>query len=444
MEALAERAAKLSDVLTPFSPAAQDGAMPDVSGALAALESGLAQWEAEVLRLACRMHLDLSYGDPRREVTARLSTTLSALRKVISRYQAFVPPAIGRLKHRPRSSSGAAGATAMRADMDDLLRHVKAMEGGLKRAAKQFRGEEAADKESAAAREMRLYYTAARKLAEAKDPAAVAEEFFAQHPAAAAIVLERRLPMLRDLRDRVKTAREALPTATSTGAPFLAALGPAAQMADDFERLLTRFAALDTDGAVHTAAIDIRNRVKALVRPDRKPGPDTLSLDKLKIKELQDAIEQIENRTRELIARNAPIVSTGWWGGPAGIWDGAGRRDAEHARGRLMAEFDRARRDTVLGFDAVLTQRDRTSAALRDAPLAGALFAWRLFYSSVGGDTGGRPPPPPPPPESDPLVRWLMNELDETRKALRRTEGVRRFQEPTSQGVDSASGYLRH
>ena len=445
LEQLAARTSGLLDGLSHLSVPADGGAMPAFSSALATLESGLTRWEADALRLSYRVHLDLAYGDPRREQTVRLVTALPALRDVLSRYQVIVPPLLNRMKYRVRQASGAPGFSAMTLDLQELVRSVSALGKGLKRAAKQLRGEEeVAGKQSGAVREIAIAYTAARRLAETDAPAAVAAEFFAAQPAAGAIVLEQHMPLLRDLQDRIEEAGDMLRTEADAGAKFLDTMGRAARLAGDFERLLTRFAALDQDGAVRALATDTSNRAKALVRPGREAGPDTLARDRLAVDELRRQAEQFENRTRELIARNAPAAPPGWWGGPAGIWGGPARRDAEHARSRMLAQFARARRDTALGFDAVFTRRGKPDATLPDAPLAGALFAWRTLHSSLGGDTVVRPPPPPPPVPHDQLVRWLMRELEETRKALRRTGGVRTYQDPTSRWVDSAGGYVRY
>ncbi|MBM4143729.1 MAG: DUF4175 domain-containing protein [Lentisphaerae bacterium] len=445
-KALLSLAARTSALLAGLSQpdgAAQAEAMRRVASALSGLEAGLARWEADALRLSYRMHLDLAYGDPRREQTALLAAALPATREVLDRYRSFVPPLIGRLRDRLQRSPGAETLAAVTLEMEDLVRSVNAMSAGLTRAAKQLRREMPVGEPAAAVREMRAYYVAARKLAEADDPAAVAAAFFAEQPSAAAIVLEQRMRTLEEMRSRIREAGEALRAGTAADKAFLEAIARAAQLADECRQRLERFRALDADGAAGAIAADVLKRAKALAQPDRGAGPDTLSRDKLAADELQRQAEQLENRVRELFAANAPASPAGWWGGPAGVWDGDARRDAEHARGRVLAQYANARRQAALGFDAVLA-RGGKSAAPPDAALAGALFAWRTLHSSLGGGTVVRRMERAADVPHDELVRWLMRELDETRKALHRADGGPRiYRDPTSRWVDSAAGYLR-
>jgi hypothetical protein len=442
LEDLAGRASQLLVGLTGMAPPPEGGAMPNFAPAIATLESGLIQWESDALRLSYRMHLDLAYGDPSREQNDRIAAALYGLRAALSRYQAFVPPLLGRLKDSARKSSRAENIAAATMEAEDLTRSVNALSSGLKRAAKQLRGEEPAGEQSEAVREIRLYYSAARNLAASDNPAAVAEAFFAKHPSAAAIVLESRMPMLRDLRDRIKEAGEVLRAETAANTAFLDSMKQAVQLAADFQQQLARFAALDGDGVVRALAADVRKRAEALIRPGRDAN---ISRDKLVLDELRRLEEQFDNQAHEMILRYPPASTAGWWGGPAGVWDGDARRDAEHARRRVIAQFERARSNAALGFDAILTRRSKSGAELPDEPLAGALFAWRTLHSSLGGETlsrrreggGGTP--------NEQLVKWLMSELDETSKALRRTDGaVRLYQAPTVRWVDSAKGFLRY
>jgi hypothetical protein len=444
LETLAAQTGKLLDALAVLNDPAGAGATAALSSALGAVEAGLTQWEADVLTLSYRLHLDLTYGDPRREQTVRLAAALPSLREALSRYQVFVPPLLSRMRNRLRQSSGPENLAAMSLDLEDLVRSVNALGAGMTRTAKQWRGEVPAGEASGAAREIRLYYTAARMLAEADAPAVVAADFFARQPSAAAIVIEERMSLIRDLRNRLREAGDVLQTGSAANPAFPGAIKQAIQIAGDFKQLLAPFAALDADGVVRASVTEIIKRAEDLIRPGRETGPATLAHDKLLVDELQRKVEPFENQAREMIARNAPAVPSGWWGGPAGVWDDAGRRDAEYARRRTVVEFDRARRAAALGFHAVLTRRDKTGTPLPDAPLTGSLFAWRLLNSSLGEGAVVRRTVQGKEVPHDQLVRWLMNELDETSKALRRADGgARRFLDPTSRWVESAKGYLR-
>ncbi|GEM_PF-1562671 len=441
---LAADADALLGGLKGMTASADPASVPDYSPGLVALESGLTTWEADVLRLTYQIHIDLSYGDPRREQTARLSLMLPALRAVIDRYEVVVPPLISRLRNRARKTSGADGPAAVTLDLEDLDRRVASLGSGLKRAAELVPGDPLAGVENYAVRDVRSTCTAARMLAEAKNPVAVAEAFFAQHPAAAALVIEQRMPLFQKLKQHINQAVIVLPEETAVGAAFLDAMRQTERLVDEMGLLIERFGALDGEGTVREIAADTRARVKALIRPDRGAGAATLARDRLALDELQRQMEVYEYRVRELITKYSPPTSSGWWGGPVGIWDGVSRRDAEHARSRMMAQYDRARREAVLGFNAVISQRSESAAALPDAPLASALFAWRTLHSSLGGDTVMRIPKKRTDLANDPWMVYLLGELEKMRKSVRTQNGggVRRYKEPTSRLPDSLSGYL--
>jgi hypothetical protein len=321
---------------------------------------------------------------------------------------------------------------------------VNTLGSGLTQAVKLMRGEKPVGNESAAVRELRRYYVAARKLAEAKDPGAVAEAFFAGNPAAAAIVMQARLPLIHDLRNRLRDAGGALQTGNATSPGFRDAMNQAARLTGEFLGVLERFKALDDNGTVGALAREIRTRTLALGNPDRPAGADTLSRDKLALDDLSRQAEQFESQARELVLKRAPITPTGWWGAPAGAWDGLSRRDAEHARRRIMAQFDRARREAVEGFDAVLARRGTPGAGVLDAPLAGSLFAWRTLHSSLGGEIFTKIIDPPKTPPDEQLVIYLLRELEKTSKDLRRAGGARRYEKPTKLLIDTVPGWLRY
>jgi hypothetical protein len=214
-------------------------------------------------------------------------------------------------------------------------------------------------------------------------------------------------------------------------------------LAADFEKLLSRFPRLDPAGSVRGLAAETRNRAQALARQADRSGPEALSRAKLAVDELRRTAEMLRGQVNELVLRAAPAVSSGWWGGPAGSWEGPAQRDSEHARRRIIAGFEHARRDAVAGFDAVVAGRGRKGAPLPDAPLSGSLFAWRILNSSLDGGSFRRPGSEESDIPRDRLLEWLMGQLDEMSKALLRLERGA-FREPSSRWVDSARGFLRY
>ncbi len=447
MESLAQQTGHLQELLAQFNTSGEAAdAFPAFAATLTTVEAGLAQWESDCQRLSYRMHLDLTYGDPQREQTPRIAAALPALREAINRYQAFVPPLLLRVKGRLQRRASTENLSALTQDQEQLVRCVTTMGSKLKLTAKQLRGEaQLQERESASMRDTRLYYQTARQLTQANDPAAVAAAFFAKNPAAATLALESRLYLLRDLRKYLRQANEILRTQTAAHPTFVPAMQQAVQCATTFEQQLLRFASLDAEGTVRNTAANVRKRTEALIQPGRDTTTATLPRDRLALDELMRSAAQFENQAGELITKFNPTRPTGWWGGPVGVWDDAGRRDAEHARRRTLAQFERARRAIVLGFDEIITRRGQPGAPLPDEPLASALLAWRTLHSSLGGGTRVVIPPPLTQGKQDALSEWLLKELEETSKSLRQTEGgLRPYQDPTTRWVESAKGLLRY
>ncbi|MFZ4395324.1 MAG: hypothetical protein ACOYOU_06815 [Kiritimatiellia bacterium] len=446
IEALGARTASLKESLAKIGAPTEAEGFQGLSGLIPVIESGLFQWEAEAQRLIYRMHLDLAYGDPRREETARLATALPTLRAVLDQYQAVVPPLLNRLKGRLQRSARAENLSAVEGDGKELELRVSALGNKVKLAVKQLRGEAGGkERENEAVREMRLCYQAARQLAETNNPAAVAEAYFARNPAAAAMVLDSRMGLLRDLRKQIQVAGEALRTQSATSTVYRSAMQQAVQCVSAFEQQLSRFAALDADGVVRAKATEVRKRTETLIQPGRETGLNSLPRDRMIMDELQRLAAQFENQASEVVAKYRPSQPRGWRGGPAGAWDEVSRRDAEHARRRIMAQYERARREIILGFDAALTQRGQNVTTLADEPLASALLAWRTLHSSLGNGANVIPPPDAPLQKDELLLIFLKKQLDEMQKVLRQNENSVRspYMEPQTRWAESMGGALR-
>jgi len=412
--------------------------------ALLALDAGLSRWESSILSVSYRMHLDLSYRNPARAETLRLVAGLSALRKLIERYRASVPPVIAGIQQRARrTSQDPREVMALQLDIQELTQRVGGLVAAMKGVIAQVRGETEPGALSAAVRECLIACAALWKLNESEDPVGVAKAFFAEYPGAGAVVLEQRLTSIDSLQVHIADADGMLRAEKVDRAKFVKTIGAARSIAQDLEQVFRRFAALDADGAIRVVIADINNRVGQLEQ-GRGPGGDDLSRDRLTLDELRRQVEQFVGRTRELVAANRPASASGWWGGPAGIWNADSQRDAQHARARIRAQYEHARRIAVLGLDATLEdEASGSSSGLPSEPLNAILFAWRTLNSSLGDVAFRRPPTDTPIEEADPLVKWLLEELGKSRKALQQKDGVKRYREPMSRWVDSAEGILR-
>jgi hypothetical protein len=327
--------------------------------------------------------------------------------------------------------------SSLRAFSTGLLNHVKELWG------EGSGGEKRKVRESAAAREIRVYYSAARELTNADNPAAVAADFFKAVPSAAAVVLDSHTGMLEELQALVSAAGESLRNGTAASPIFREPMKKAVQRAAEFGALLERFAFLDKDGSARALLANTHKRLKESMSQGRGADEQTLARDRFTVEELRRQIERLQHRTGEMIAGHQAAGLSGWRGGPAGIWSGDGRRDAEHTRSRIIERFKRARRKAALGFDAVLSRGKGAESVLPDEPLASALFAWRLFHSPLGGNATATVITREHKGEDDLLADWLAKEIDKMRKGMSREDSTHRYKEATEAWSDSAEGILR-
>jgi hypothetical protein len=440
VERLAARAVQLREMLKALSGEDDTGGFTVDIPTVNAIQSGFAEWESDAIRVLCLMHLDLAYGDPRREVAMRLSLALPDLYGAVDRYRELVPPLLDQM--RAGVGRGKREAAAAARAGGDLVACVTWIQGKAKQALSQLQGETtpatANKKESQSVREMRVYIAEARKLADAQDPASVAAAFFAAQPAAASMVLARQLTGLADMQERMRKAAAALTSQAPESAAFRDPMREAAQSAGSLERALRRFPMLDPGGAAQAVAGEIRKRLETLVASDKE------SRERIRyaMDELQRKAQEFENLLQDLISRNQPATPSGWRGGPQGIRNGAARRDAECARHRVIAQFERARRAAAFGFDAILAAQEKGAGTLPDQPLAGTLFAWRSMHSSLGGNVTGIIDTNTNKPPEDPLLVFLQQELDKGRKIVP-TLTKHGFPEQTVSYFESVSGWLR-
>jgi hypothetical protein len=411
--------------------------------ALPELDMALARWETDVLRVSYRMHLDLSYSNPARPETSRLIATLAELRDVMGRYQGFVPSMLAGIRTRvQRGSRDPREAMALQLDMQALAQRVDGLAGALNGVIAQARGETKPGVLGAGVRECLAACTALWQLSGSENPGAVVNAFFANYPGAGVVVIEQRQASIEALKARVAEADEILRAEPADRARFVELMSVAGRTAGDLEGVFTRVAALDADGALRGAIAEIRSRAGQLAQ--RKEAAGDRSRDRLALDELRRKVVELAERTSEFVAAHRAPTASGWWGGPAGIWSGESQRDAQHARGRIQARYAFARRVAVLGLDAVLEEsKSVTKRELPGEALNAALFAWRTLNSSLGDVSVSRRSDGDPTAQADPLVKWLQEELEETRKALQAKDGVKRYREPMSRWVDSVEGYLR-
>jgi hypothetical protein len=280
------------------------------------------------------------------------------------------------------------------------------------------------------------------QLSGSENPGAVANAFFANYPGAGVVVIEQRQASIEALKACVAEADERLRAEPADRARFVELMSVAGRTAGDLEGVFTRVAALDADGALRGAIAEIRSRAEQLAQ--RKEAAGDRSRDRLALDELRRKVVELAERTSEFVAAHRAPTASGWWGGPAGIWSGESQRDAQHARGRIQARYAFARRVAVLGLDAVLeAPKAGASSELPGEALNAALFAWRTLNSSLGDVSFSRRSEGATTVQANPLVKWLLEQLDESRKALQAKDGVKRYREPMSRWVDSVDGYLR-
>jgi hypothetical protein len=450
LEKLAAWAVELEQSVGGLEGGGGEPSVADMERVFTHLESELPRLEAEALRILNRMHLDLSYGDPSRPEMVRQAMAMPRIRSNLQRYQVVVPERLATIRAgMPRSrAQGELSMVGVGLDLRALESSLRAFSTGLLNHVKELWGEGSGGekrkvRESAAAREIRVYYSAARELTNADNPAAVAADFFKAVPSAAAVVLDSHTGMLEELQALVSAAGESLRNETAASPTFREPMNKAVERAAEFGALLERFAFLDKDGSARALLANTHKRLKESMSQGRGADEQTLARDRFTVEELRRQIERLQHRTGEMIAGHQAAGLSGWRGGPAGIWSGDGRRDAEHTRSRIIERFKRARRKAALGFDAVLSRGKGAESVLPDEPLASALFAWRLFHSPLGGNATATVITREHKGEDDLLADWLAKEIDKMRKGMSREDSTHRYKEATEAWSDSAEGILR-
>ncbi len=442
LEAIIAQAEQAASALSELAPPANPDDAPAFIQALENGKTTLHAIEIATAEAARDLYLDLAYGDPRRDAVTHMIAALPAIRDALERYHSTVPALLERLLHRARQeATGAGDLSAITLDIADLGRRVAALATGLERARILLAGDGSAHDTNPSVHETQRILTLLWQLHESGDPAAEVVAFFQEWPPGAAIVLEPRIQRLAQLQPRIESAARSLTESQTDQDAFRSALREIETELQAFARQLQMLTAFDPEG-IHLGRItDLRNRLQTLRETDDATDRNRMARDRLAMDDVQHQWLALVHGLGEQLATLAPSAPDGWWGAPAGAWDATSRQDAEHARARNIAHFSRARHQAVQHLATILMP-DHKDAPID--PWIQAAFAWRLLHAPIGGQTTRRRVERDLDPPRDPLVQWLMNELNETRNTLRRTDGIRRFHEQTSRWVESVSGYLRY
>jgi len=370
------------------------------------------------------------------------------IRQSLGRYEVRSDRAAKSLSAMSRSKLSAADLTRGTTDIASLGHQHQALRSDIHQFAAQLRSGELLDEETRQKyplldtfRRTAGFVAAARQSLASEDPASVAERFLADFPEAAVSHFVSQRDALEAARDQLTlcnrelragapdaaTYRDALAQARRSLAEFRSALalagnsGVPAQLSATLQSLDARVRNLDLD--LDTAAdIDVRARMFALG-------------------EIMQTLERTFG-VLDLAARQTRDITTNFTGAPDNTWIEANRRSANHARSRIEGLARYADGQVALGVLGGLQ-------GPRDEPHAWTSLAWsRLLYRLVrspltgpvviktaGADRGAA---------AEPLVAWLLEELEEAENQARQKGKLKHYSERTLEWIRSMKDYLRY
>ena len=396
----------------------------------------------EIVSLGVAVRLDGGGDD-----AARDERLLLTLREALGRYAGRSAAPLAALRGAAHRELAASDLSVLRGDLMGL----RAAENGLARALeKPFPedGEDASREDETARkyplmslfRETREFAETAKAIRDAGDPVPLVREFLKGHPEAGIGWLAARDTLVEEARRNLASAAAALeaeqPDAGSAGA----SVAHATQVMGQLRDAISRAGEGEFQERLASVAGEILGRL-ARIKPDAGASDVDRKTRLFALGETLNAVDHLLALLRSPPGAAAEPGSR-FSGGPVGIWEDSTRRHAEHSRRRLLAQVETARKQTVAGIlEALESEPD---PALHDRAVAWGLLLYRVVRSPLTGPVVARPPRTSGEGQANPLIAWLLQEIEEARKETRKDDTLRHYPAVTREMVDSMADFLRY
>ena len=334
---------------------------------------------------------------------------------------------------------------AQMAKVETLAKELAAQVGGLRLGLKRAADDVAAadDDRTAAARSWRgaAWVRAARKDEAAGGLAAAVSAWAAEDESVARAILARCEPGVAAAVAALGQAEALLKEERDGAGQYEAALRRAISGVEALERRAGGLVRRVAD-EIERDANGLSQRIAAARAADW--GAETRARAALRVTDVRSRVERLLRRMRAAAQEGGGADA--WSGGPEGIWARRRRIDASHARARLSQDMGRwETRALLCVLEAAETEDAVRRSALLDEAEARFGAVLRVAASSLGDGGDARTSDGGDAEDTrDPAVRWLLQQVDEARRELRR-EGVGgTYRDVTERYLNTIQGFLRY
>jgi hypothetical protein len=417
--------------------------------------------------LAMLLRLRLAYAPEHVSDLEAQEVLFLMLRQSLGRYEVRSSRAVTSLDAMSRQTLSAADLTKATTDITALGRQQRALREDIQQSATRLREGNLVDEEIRGKfplldtfRRTEAFVQAAVRSLTADKPTAVAEQFLADFPEAALSFLVSRRGKLENVRDQIERCRRELRADDPDAAAYRSAVDKARQSLADFRKVLALVTAVKSE----EPTAEIRN-AKRKRGTHRLPPQLTATLDSLdsRVRNLDidlDTAAATEIRARlfalgeimqalertlgvlDVAARQTGLPTTNFTGGPDNTWADANRKSANITRRRIEGLAHRADQQVVRGVLGGLQEPD--DMVTSRPPIAWSRLLYRLVRSPLTGPVVIRTAGGDEPAAAEPLVAWLLEELDEAQSEARRKGSLKHYSESTLEWIRSMKDYLRY
>ncbi len=419
----------------------------------------------EVLLMLLR--LQLAYAPQHVPELEAREVLFLILRQSLGRYAVRGGRAVRSLDLMSRKTLSAADLTTATTDISALGRRHRALREGIQQSAARLREGKLVDQETRdryplldTFRRTEAFAEAARRSPAADEPRAVAEQFLADFPEAASIFLVRRRGILEEVREPLERCRRELNADAPDASAYRSAVEQARKSLAGFRNILGLVTAAqpkEREGengnpkrvrATHRLPPQLAATLESLDRQVRNldidPGTATATEVRVCLFALGDILQALQRAlgTLDAAAGQTEFVTTAFTGGPDNTWADANRKSANRTRSRIAALARHANEAVVGGILGGLEGPDDTAAS--GTAVAWSRLLYRLVRSPLTGPVviktkgGGRDT------AAEPLVAWLLEELDQAESEARRKGNLKHYSERTLEWIRSLKDFLRY